>query len=138
MAPLLRRRCVCFYCGSKSSQIKTPTLRQFKCEKCEAVNHLDEVCLLSCDPIFCSVCPFSTINMLIVLSTARRHHRPSCIFCPAISPLRPIHKALLPPSCTISRRFSFLPNLPQEPTLPYRITSLVFTIRNAKCSRRKV
>lgn len=44
MAGLLpRRKPVCFYCGCRSAQkLKTP-IRQWACEKCEAVNYLDEV-----------------------------------------------------------------------------------------------
>ncbi|MCJ1398320.1 hypothetical protein MMC11_001518 [Xylographa trunciseda] len=45
MAPLLRRGLRCFYCGRRSSRKGTPGLQQWQCEACEAVNHLDEVCL---------------------------------------------------------------------------------------------
>ena len=46
MAPLLRRRLTCFYCGRRSTKRYTPGLQNFECETCEAVNHLDKVCLL--------------------------------------------------------------------------------------------
>ena len=46
MAPLLRRRLTCFYCGRRSTKKYTPGLQNFECENCEAVNHLDTVCLL--------------------------------------------------------------------------------------------
>ncbi|MCJ1249952.1 hypothetical protein MMC30_007178 [Trapelia coarctata] len=42
MAPLLRRRLTCFYCGRRSTKKYTPGLQQFGCETCEAVNHLDK------------------------------------------------------------------------------------------------
>ncbi len=43
MAPSLRRKLVCFYCGSRSSQVSQKGLRQWECNNCEAINHLDEV-----------------------------------------------------------------------------------------------
>jgi hypothetical protein len=45
MAPLLRRRLQCFYCGRRSSQTYTPGLGEWRCGSCEATNHLDAVCL---------------------------------------------------------------------------------------------
>ena len=45
MAPLLRRKLVCFYCGCRSAQKQDGRVRKWECEKCEAVNWLDEVCL---------------------------------------------------------------------------------------------
>ena len=45
MASLLRRKLVCFYCGCRSAQKQDGRVRRWQCEKCEAVNHLDEVCL---------------------------------------------------------------------------------------------
>jgi primosomal protein N' len=36
----LRRRLQCHYCGQRSAQTH---LRTFKCENCEAINHLDGV-----------------------------------------------------------------------------------------------
>lgn len=43
MPALLRPRLTCFYCGSRSAQRRKGQVRQWKCEKCEAVNYLDEV-----------------------------------------------------------------------------------------------
>ena len=45
MAPLLRRRLVCFYCGCRSTKKYNGGFQKWECETCEAVNHLDEVCL---------------------------------------------------------------------------------------------
>ncbi|KAF2663897.1 hypothetical protein BT63DRAFT_430146 [Microthyrium microscopicum] len=42
MPYLLRRKLVCFYCGHKSSQNRHPSIRQFRCAECDAVNYLDE------------------------------------------------------------------------------------------------
>ncbi|KAI9829068.1 MAG: hypothetical protein M1832_000091 [Thelocarpon impressellum] len=39
---LLRRRPVCFYCGRRSASRLYGDVRQWRCETCEAVNHLDE------------------------------------------------------------------------------------------------
>lgn len=42
MASLLRRKFVCFYCGCRSAQTRTPNVRRWKCVHCEAENFLDE------------------------------------------------------------------------------------------------
>ncbi|MCJ1340549.1 hypothetical protein MMC09_005845 [Bachmanniomyces sp. S44760] len=43
MAPLAgRRKPVCFYCNCKSAKSRPRDVRQWKCERCEAVNYLDE------------------------------------------------------------------------------------------------
>ncbi|KAI9715959.1 MAG: hypothetical protein M1812_005593 [Candelaria pacifica] len=42
MPSLLRRRPTCFYCGCRSAQKQDGHIRQWRCEKCEAVNYLDE------------------------------------------------------------------------------------------------
>ncbi|KAL6714945.1 hypothetical protein ACLMJK_007205 [Lecanora helva] len=42
MVPSLRRGLVCFYCGCRSAHTRTSQIRRWQCEKCEAVNHLDE------------------------------------------------------------------------------------------------
>ena len=47
MAFLFRRKLVCFYCGLKSAQLRTPDLRRWQCTHCEAENYLDEVCLFT-------------------------------------------------------------------------------------------
>jgi Ima1 N-terminal domain len=45
MPPLLRSAYLtCWYCQTKSSQRRSPTLRQWECKSCEAINYLDEVC----------------------------------------------------------------------------------------------
>jgi hypothetical protein len=43
MAPLLRKKLVCFYCGQASSRRRDGTVREWLCQKCDAVNYLDEV-----------------------------------------------------------------------------------------------
>jgi Ima1 N-terminal domain len=43
MPALLRRRLVCFYCNHKSALTRDPSLREFRCNNCDAVNYLDEV-----------------------------------------------------------------------------------------------
>lgn len=48
MAYLLMAHLQCFYCGCRSAQKQDGHIRTWQCEKCQAVNHLDEVCLLSC------------------------------------------------------------------------------------------
>jgi len=40
---LLRRGLKCFYCGKRSRQKQTGSIRQWDCENCEASNYLDEV-----------------------------------------------------------------------------------------------
>lgn len=40
--PFLRRRRDCFYCGKRSSQKQSGPVRQWQCESCDAINHLDE------------------------------------------------------------------------------------------------
>lgn len=45
MSQLLRRKLVCFYCNRRSAQDRKHGIRQWQCERCDAVNHLDEVCL---------------------------------------------------------------------------------------------
>ncbi|KAL8899100.1 MAG: hypothetical protein Q9207_006370, partial [Kuettlingeria erythrocarpa] len=42
MPQLLRRKLICFYCNRRSAQDRTTGIRQWQCERCEAVNHLDE------------------------------------------------------------------------------------------------
>ncbi|KAL8647462.1 MAG: hypothetical protein Q9210_005545 [Variospora velana] len=42
MSQLLRRKLICFYCNRRSAQNRKHGIRQWQCEKCDAVNHLDE------------------------------------------------------------------------------------------------
>ncbi|KAF2809695.1 uncharacterized protein BDZ99DRAFT_346695, partial [Mytilinidion resinicola] len=42
MPRLLRRNLTCFYCGGRSPNSQTGQVRQWHCQKCDAVNHLDE------------------------------------------------------------------------------------------------
>ncbi|KAL8749016.1 MAG: hypothetical protein Q9184_006971 [Pyrenodesmia sp. 2 TL-2023] len=42
MPQLLRRKFICFYCNRRSAQDRTTGTRQWQCERCDAVNHLDE------------------------------------------------------------------------------------------------
>lgn len=46
MPRLFGRKLVCFYCNRRSAQDRKSGIRQWQCEQCEAVNHLDEVRLL--------------------------------------------------------------------------------------------
>ncbi|KZF25754.1 hypothetical protein L228DRAFT_280970 [Xylona heveae TC161] len=41
MVALLKRHLVCFYCGSRSAQKQNGSVSCWQCEKCEAVNYLD-------------------------------------------------------------------------------------------------
>ena len=43
MPRLFGRKFVCFYCNRRSAQDRKAGVRQWQCEQCEAVNHLDEV-----------------------------------------------------------------------------------------------
>lgn len=40
---LLTRRLRCFYCGQRSASKKSTSVREWRCEHCEAMNYLDEV-----------------------------------------------------------------------------------------------
>ncbi|KAI9676778.1 MAG: hypothetical protein M1829_002873 [Trizodia sp. TS-e1964] len=42
MVSILNRHHVCFYCGRRSAQTKNKNVREWRCEKCDAVNYLDE------------------------------------------------------------------------------------------------
>ncbi|KAF9882725.1 hypothetical protein FE257_005343 [Aspergillus nanangensis] len=42
MAHLFAKRLTCFYCGSRSPQKAKGPVRKFRCNHCEAINHLDE------------------------------------------------------------------------------------------------
>ncbi|THC92597.1 hypothetical protein EYZ11_007927 [Aspergillus tanneri] len=42
MAPLFAKRLNCFYCGRRSPRPDRDPLRKWRCQHCEAVNHLDE------------------------------------------------------------------------------------------------
>jgi hypothetical protein len=43
MDGIFRRRLSCFYCGEKSRLIRSPTIKQWRCTHCDAMNYLDEV-----------------------------------------------------------------------------------------------
>ena len=43
MSFLPRRKPVCFYCSRRSTKDLQAAVRRWECERCEAVNHLDEV-----------------------------------------------------------------------------------------------
>lgn len=45
MPQLLRRKLTCFYCNRRSAQDRVTGIRKWLCERCDAFNHLDEVCL---------------------------------------------------------------------------------------------
>ena len=47
---LFQKKLVCFYCGCKSAQTRTPNVRRFQCTHCEAENYLDEVPLFTYHP----------------------------------------------------------------------------------------
>ncbi|KAH8697164.1 Ima1 N-terminal domain-containing protein [Talaromyces proteolyticus] len=42
MASLFQKRLRCFYCGQRSGEKKSATVRNWRCDQCEAVNYLDE------------------------------------------------------------------------------------------------
>ncbi|KAL8829543.1 MAG: hypothetical protein Q9170_006120 [Blastenia crenularia] len=42
MSGLLRRKLLCFYCNRRSAQDRKTGIQQWQCEKCDAVNYLDE------------------------------------------------------------------------------------------------
>ena len=46
MAPLFSKRLGCFYCGRRSALSNRDPVRKWRCNHCEAINYLDEVCLL--------------------------------------------------------------------------------------------
>jgi hypothetical protein len=43
MAPFLRKRLQCFYCGRHSSRSAKGAVREWTCDNCQAANYLDEV-----------------------------------------------------------------------------------------------
>ena len=73
MATVLSRRLSCFYCGQRSGRIQNSqkTVRKWRCEHCEAVNHLDEVTPIS---------PLMYIIGLAILTLriAWKYHRSPC------------------------------------------------------------
>ncbi|KAF3491852.1 uncharacterized protein GIQ15_01369 [Arthroderma uncinatum] len=42
MAPFFQKRLRCFYCGGNSKQIWKNGIQRWQCDRCQAVNHLDE------------------------------------------------------------------------------------------------
>lgn len=46
MAPLFSKRLGCFYCGRRSALGNRGPVRKWRCNHCEAINYLDEVCAL--------------------------------------------------------------------------------------------
>ncbi|KAM5467846.1 hypothetical protein MauCBS54593_005124 [Microsporum audouinii] len=42
MAPFFQKRLRCFYCSGNSNQIYRNGVQKWKCDRCQAVNHLDE------------------------------------------------------------------------------------------------
>ncbi|OJJ47474.1 hypothetical protein ASPZODRAFT_63117 [Penicilliopsis zonata CBS 506.65] len=42
MASLFNKRLSCFYCGRRSDQVQTGSVRKWHCKHCEAINYLDE------------------------------------------------------------------------------------------------
>lgn len=43
MASLFSKRLTCFYCGQRSARSHRGSVRNFRCEHCEADNFFDEV-----------------------------------------------------------------------------------------------
>ena len=122
MAPLLRRRLLCFYCGCRSAQKATSDLRQWQCENCEAVNHLDEVCLPES-----SFSPFFEYSRLTLPTIERRNYRSTCI---GYDSCREICSGYQPTSISslhISRRDFVLLDVYQESTPPYAIIGFLST-----------
>ena len=72
------RKAVCFYCGRRSAQRLKTTAREWECEKCLAVNYLDEVRRMSSDLLspgaFCGITDdlvHRMATLLILLSPSR-------------------------------------------------------------------
>ena len=126
MAFLLRRKFVCFYCGSRSAQTRTPNVCRWKCEHCEAENFLDEVRL------FTFYTP-PTLFLLTCYTTEWRSYRPS-------SRKHLLQRSLCTSTCSANSfrvrdtgRFLVLPDLPQESAS--RITSSSFLLATSGCAR---
>ncbi|KAL8733338.1 MAG: hypothetical protein Q9166_002162 [cf. Caloplaca sp. 2 TL-2023] len=60
MPRLFGRKFVCFYCNRRSAQDRKAGVRQWQCEQCEAVNHLDENGEITDPPIPAQQTPVST------------------------------------------------------------------------------
>lgn len=83
MPRLFRQKLSCFYCGSRSAQDYSSDIRKWKCEKCEALNYLDEVSLFTSP----SSSPFPWQHI-----TEWRNHRsaaPRFVFWSSICSVRP-------------------------------------------------
>ena len=86
MPPLLRPRLVCHYCGERSKS-KQKDAHRFKCEVCEAVNFLDEVCPQS---------PYTQPKLILMFDDTERRDcrcashrdRVSTTVCPPYCPYR--------------------------------------------------
>lgn len=104
--PRLRgRKLECFYCGCRSAQTYTQGLGEWQCKKCDAVNYLDKVCLLSAQ----SMCYRLTTRMV-----EWRDNRPSRFTNPLADSLCRTKASTSLPGNLPSRRIPLLPDLPQE------------------------
>lgn len=74
MAFIFRGKLVCFYCGCKSVQTRTPNVRRWQCAHCEAENYLDEV------GAFIYI-PSLRLVLLTCYTTEWRNHRSSSRRC---------------------------------------------------------
>lgn len=98
MPRLFRPKLSCFYCGCRSAQIHSSNIRQWQCEKCDAINYLDEVLfglhstLVLTDRIY-----GRTEKSLI-------HHH--WILFPKLDMLDPFHAQLLQNFCPATKLYS--------------------------------
>ncbi len=99
MAPSLRGRLVCFYCGSKSDRTRTANIRSWQCKKCEAVNHLDEVRFFAISYLLCSLVD-KILSRMARLRTL------------------PLHQSPLPRLATLNQSNDLLPLSLTFPTIP--------------------
>lgn len=118
MAPSLRQRLVCFYCGRRSAEKAHSTLRKWKCTNCEAVNHLDEVCIL---PRWLDLSWLRSIQAALTCTVEeRRNHRSASIGVRLICTICSFHSSgCFSHAASNDRRDSLLPDLPSKPASPY-------------------
>lgn len=121
MAPLLRRRLRCFFCGYQSKQKGVVGLQQWQCETCEAVNHLDEVCLL------CFRTKYLAGVRLILATIEWRDHRSSSLGRSAQCTICSDHRTTRSSCLHCTRRNALLQNLHHKSALPHAGARIVLT-----------
>lgn len=109
MAYLLMSHLVCFYCGCRSAQKQDGKVRKWQCEKCQAVNHLDNVCLLSRLP------KVDLAQLTRYYSAEWRNHRPSSCGVLIQYPIRPKRPAVHLSSLQTPGPDTLLSHLSQKP-----------------------